>query len=82
MGAQFQKGDRVRWRSHGGYAEGEVLEKITSDTEAEGHACLARPAAVPGAQYQERGPGGAQAGRAGEDVNRRDGLRLAGHAVT
>lgn len=34
MGEQFHKGDRVRWRSHGGYAEGEVLKKITSDTEA------------------------------------------------
>jgi hypothetical protein len=43
MGAQFQKGDRVRWRSHGGYAEGEVLEKITSDTEAEGHTVRASP---------------------------------------
>ncbi len=32
----FQKGDRVRWSSHGGEAEGEVLEKITSDTEAAG----------------------------------------------
>lgn len=36
MGEQFRKGDRVRWRSHGGYAEGEVLKKITSDTEAGG----------------------------------------------
>jgi hypothetical protein len=33
---EFKKGDRVRWRSHGGTAEGEVLEKITSDTEAGG----------------------------------------------
>lgn len=33
---EFTKGDRVRWRSHGGTAEGEVLEKITSDTEAGG----------------------------------------------
>ena len=36
IGQQFHKGDRVRWRSHGGYAEGEVLERITSDTEAAG----------------------------------------------
>lgn len=43
MGAQFQKGDRVRWRSHGGYAEGEVLEKITSDTETEGRTVRASP---------------------------------------
>lgn len=33
---EFNKGDRVRWRSHGGHAEGEVLKKITSDTEAAG----------------------------------------------
>jgi len=29
---EFKKGDKVRWRSHGGHAEGEVLKKITSDT--------------------------------------------------
>ncbi len=34
--SEFGKGDRVSWRSHGGHAEGEVLEKITSDTEAGG----------------------------------------------
>ena len=33
---EFKKGDRVTWQSHGGTAEGEVLEKITSDTEAAG----------------------------------------------
>lgn len=33
---EFTKGDRVRWRSHGGTAEGEVLQRITSDTEAGG----------------------------------------------
>jgi hypothetical protein len=32
----FKKGDKVRWKSHGGTAEGEVLKKITSDTEAGG----------------------------------------------
>lgn len=32
----FKKGDRVRWSSHGGTADGEVLRKITSDTEAGG----------------------------------------------
>jgi Hypervirulence associated proteins TUDOR domain len=32
----FEKGDRVRWQSHGSHAEGEVLKKITSDTEAGG----------------------------------------------
>jgi hypothetical protein len=34
--SEFAKGDKVRWRSHGGHAEGEVLKKITSDTEAGG----------------------------------------------
>jgi len=33
---EFAKGDKVRWRSHGGHAEGVVLKKITSDTEAAG----------------------------------------------
>ena len=33
---EFRKGDHVEWRSHGGTAEGEVLEKITEDTEAAG----------------------------------------------
>ncbi|HYZ36764.1 MAG TPA: DUF2945 domain-containing protein [Pseudonocardiaceae bacterium] len=36
MGQQFHKGDRVRGRSHGGYADGEVLARITSDTEVAG----------------------------------------------
>jgi Hypervirulence associated proteins TUDOR domain len=34
--SDFKKGDRVRWQSHGGEAIGEVLKKITSDTEAGG----------------------------------------------
>ena len=35
MGEQdFEKGDRVTWRSHGGTAEGRVVRKITSETEA------------------------------------------------
>jgi hypothetical protein len=33
---EFEKGDKVTWRSHGGSAEGEVLRKITSDTELAG----------------------------------------------
>jgi hypothetical protein len=33
---QFSKGDRVRWKSHGGEAVGTVERKITSDTEAGG----------------------------------------------
>ena len=32
----FKKGDAVRWRSHGGTAEGKVERKITSDTQAGG----------------------------------------------
>jgi hypothetical protein len=34
--AEFEKGDRVRWSSSGGEAVGEVLEKITTETEAAG----------------------------------------------
>ena len=33
---EFSKGDRVRWKSHGGEAVGTVEKKITSDTEAAG----------------------------------------------
>jgi hypothetical protein len=36
MAQEFRVGDKVRWRSHGGHAEGEVLQKITADTEAGG----------------------------------------------
>ena len=32
----FSKGDHVTWKSHGGEAEGEVVKKITSDTEEAG----------------------------------------------
>lgn len=32
----FQRGDKVEWDSHGGTAVGEVVEKITTDTEAAG----------------------------------------------
>ena len=32
----FEKGDKVTWKSHGGEAVGEVVKKITSDTEAGG----------------------------------------------
>jgi hypothetical protein len=34
--AEFEKGDRVSWKSHGGEAVGTVKRKITSDTEAAG----------------------------------------------
>ncbi|KUI22334.1 DUF2945 domain-containing protein [Mycobacterium sp. GA-2829] len=33
---EFKKGDKVTWKSHGSTAEGEVVEKITSETEAAG----------------------------------------------
>jgi hypothetical protein len=36
MAEKFRKGDKVTWSSHGGTTEGEVLEKITSDTKAGG----------------------------------------------
>jgi hypothetical protein len=41
--AEFHKGDRVTWKSHGGTAEGEVLKKITEDTEAGGRTVRATP---------------------------------------
>jgi DUF2945 family protein len=34
--AEFEKGDRVTWNSHGSTAHGKVVRKITSDTEAGG----------------------------------------------
>jgi hypothetical protein len=34
--ADFRKGDRVSWSSHGSTATGEVLRKITADTHAGG----------------------------------------------
>ena len=36
MPDDFEKGDHVTWKSHGGEAEGKVLKKITKDTEAGG----------------------------------------------
>jgi hypothetical protein len=34
--AEFKKGDKVEWSSHGGKAVGTVERRITSDTEAGG----------------------------------------------
>ena len=34
--AEFKKGDKVKWSSHGGEAVGKVEKKITSETEAGG----------------------------------------------
>ena len=32
-----KKGDEVTWKSHGGEAHGEVVEKVTHDTKIKGH---------------------------------------------
>ena len=34
--AEFKKGDKVKWKSHGGEAVGKVERKITTETEAGG----------------------------------------------
>jgi hypothetical protein len=34
--AEFSKGDKVSWQSHGSTAHGEVVRKITTETEAGG----------------------------------------------
>jgi hypothetical protein len=34
--AEFSKGDKVKWKSHGGEAVGTVERKITSDTKEAG----------------------------------------------
>ena len=34
--AEFDKGDHVTWKSHGGEAEGTVEKEITTETEAGG----------------------------------------------
>ena len=36
MAENLRKGDKVRWNSHGGEAEGTVEKKLTEDTEAAG----------------------------------------------
>ena len=40
---ELHPGDKVTWKSHGGTAEGEVLKKITKDTEAAGRTVRATP---------------------------------------
>jgi hypothetical protein len=37
MPKQLNAGDRVRWKSHGGTAEGKVLRKLTSPMKIKGH---------------------------------------------
>lgn len=34
--SEFEKGDHVTWKSHGGTAEGTVTDEITEDTHAAG----------------------------------------------
>ena len=41
--AEFEKGDHVSWKSHGGTAEGTVEAEITEETEAGGRKVKASP---------------------------------------
>jgi hypothetical protein len=66
MMAEFGKGDRVEWNSHGSTATGEVVRKITSDTEAAGRTVRASPDEP---QYLVRSDNG------GEAVHKPDALR-------
>ncbi|WP_448641276.1 DUF2945 domain-containing protein [Geodermatophilus sp. URMC 63] len=43
MADEFEKGDHVTWKSHGGEAEGTVKKKITKETEAAGRTVKASP---------------------------------------
>ncbi|HEV7205118.1 MAG TPA: DUF2945 domain-containing protein [Jatrophihabitans sp.] len=64
--AEFKQGDRVTWSSHGGTANGKVVEKITSDTEAGGRSVRA---STDEPQYLVRSDNG------GEAVHKPDALR-------
>ena len=37
MSDDLKKGDHVRWKSHGGTANGKVVTRQTSDTKIKGH---------------------------------------------
>jgi hypothetical protein len=65
---EFTKGDRVRWSSHGGEATGEVVAKITADTEAAGRTVRA---SADDPQYLVRSDNG------GEAVHKPDALTRA-----
>ncbi len=39
--AEFEKGDKVKWKSHGGEAVGHVERRITSETDAGGRHVVA-----------------------------------------
>lgn len=41
--AEFNKGDKVSWKSHGGEAHGTVEKKQTSPTDIKGHHVAASP---------------------------------------
>ncbi|PRX96327.1 DUF2945 domain-containing protein [Allonocardiopsis opalescens] len=67
---ELRKGDRVEWSSHGGTAEGEVLRKITQDTELAGRTVRA---SADEPQYLVRSD---KSG--GEAVHKRSALRRRG----
>ena len=69
--AEFKKGDRVEWDSHGGTAVGTVERKITERTEAGGRTVAAsedEPQYLV-RQREVRRHRGAQAGRAAQDTS-------------
>jgi hypothetical protein len=43
MAEEFKKGDKVKWKSHGGDAHGTVEKKQTSRTTIKGHVVAASP---------------------------------------
>jgi hypothetical protein len=43
MADDFSKGDKVKWKSHGGEAHGKVVRKQTSPTRIKGHKVAASP---------------------------------------
>ena len=43
MTADFSKGDKVSWKSHGGQAHGKVVRKQTEPTTIKGHKVAASP---------------------------------------
>lgn len=43
MAKDFEKGDKVSWKSHAGKAHGKVVKKITRPTQIKGHKVAASP---------------------------------------
>lgn len=37
MAKELKKGDKVEWDSSGGHSTGEVVEKVTEETQIKGH---------------------------------------------